>query len=104
VSTVIVEGVPYSAAIVDRAGRLFVTVARPAVPVGTIVDLDGVAHTVIAVRDPFEPKHTVPPAIGGDFLNDDARRRAESKAISAVEARTAKARGQMGKFCEMELT
>lgn len=102
-STVIVEGVPYSAAIVDRAGRQFVTVARSAVPVGTVVDLDGVARTVVAVRDPFEPKPAAPPAIEGDFLNDDARRRAEAKAMSAVEARTAKARSQMGKFCEMEL-
>lgn len=102
-SIVIVDGLSYSAAVVDRAGRRSVTIASPLVAVGTVVYLDGVAHTVIAARDPFDLAPAAPSVAGGAFMNADARRRAESKALSAGEARTSKARSQMGKFCELEL-
>jgi hypothetical protein len=103
-TTLIIDGAEVDAAVEHRGDRLFVTVARPLVPAGGFVLLDGNPYRVASSRDPFEPK---PLRLAPDlraFLNEDARRRAEAAALAAAEEKIARARAQMGRYCEMELT
>lgn len=103
-STIVIDGVAYPTGPERRAGLLLATVARSVVPAGTAVLLDGVPYVVAASRDPYEPGPVPVAADTRVHLNDDARRRAESAALAAAEAKVARARAQMGKFCELELT